>query len=269
MNPRRLYRSRNRTLAGVAGGMAEYLDVDPTVMRIVWILVGLLSAGFAIIAYVLLALVIPDAPWSATPPAPPTGWGQPNPAPASGWAPAAGGWTPSGQGWDTTATQAWTSYPPAAGSPSSTPGWTTASAAPAGAWTASGAAPQPRAEGRGIGASMIIGVVLVAIGSMALVNVAVPGWLAPAAFGPAILITIGAAILVVSVRRNPSDAPSPVAEGPATAPASASTPAAAAPGSVVAADEAETTSIEVPVAAQPAEARPEEARPEVAFPSPV
>ena len=40
VNPRRLYRSRDRQLAGVAGGMAEYLDIDPTVVRILWIIVG-------------------------------------------------------------------------------------------------------------------------------------------------------------------------------------------------------------------------------------
>ena len=51
MNPRRLYRCRrDRQLAGVAAGMAEYFDLDPTVVRILWILgaagdlAGLLSA---------------------------------------------------------------------------------------------------------------------------------------------------------------------------------------------------------------------------------
>ena len=51
MNPRRLYRSRDRMLAGVAGGMAEYMDIDPTVVRILWILVGIASAGFALLVY--------------------------------------------------------------------------------------------------------------------------------------------------------------------------------------------------------------------------
>ena len=58
MNPRRLYRSRDRQLAGVAGGMAEYLDIDPTVVRILWIIVGIPSGGLALIAYFVLALVL-------------------------------------------------------------------------------------------------------------------------------------------------------------------------------------------------------------------
>ena len=47
MNPRRLYRSRDRMLAGVAGGMAEYLDIDPTVIRILWVIVVLATGGRA------------------------------------------------------------------------------------------------------------------------------------------------------------------------------------------------------------------------------
>ncbi|HEX9829774.1 MAG TPA: PspC domain-containing protein, partial [Bacteroidota bacterium] len=37
--PKRLYRSRtNKVIAGVCGGVAEYLDMDPTLVRIVWVL---------------------------------------------------------------------------------------------------------------------------------------------------------------------------------------------------------------------------------------
>ena len=64
MNPRRLYRSRDRQLAGVAGGMAEYLDIDPTVVRILWIVVGIASGGLVLLAYLILALVIPQAPYA-------------------------------------------------------------------------------------------------------------------------------------------------------------------------------------------------------------
>ncbi len=38
-SPRRLMRSHDRVLGGVAGGLAEYLDVDPTIVRLVWVLV--------------------------------------------------------------------------------------------------------------------------------------------------------------------------------------------------------------------------------------
>jgi phage shock protein C len=64
--PRRLTRSRRRRLiAGVCGGIAEYLDVDVTVVRILYILVSILSAAFpGILAYIILMFVMPrsDAP---------------------------------------------------------------------------------------------------------------------------------------------------------------------------------------------------------------
>jgi phage shock protein C len=59
----RLYRSRNnRMIAGVAGGIAEYLRVDPLLVRLVFVLVGLASLGSAVLAYVLLVILMPDAP---------------------------------------------------------------------------------------------------------------------------------------------------------------------------------------------------------------
>lgn len=62
MSERRLRRSRtNRMIAGVVGGIAEYLDVDPTVARVVFILVSVLSAAFpGMLVYLLLWLVIPE-----------------------------------------------------------------------------------------------------------------------------------------------------------------------------------------------------------------
>jgi len=63
---RRLTRSRrHRLIAGVCGGIAEYLDVDVTVVRILYILVSILSAAFpGILAYIILMFVMPppDAP---------------------------------------------------------------------------------------------------------------------------------------------------------------------------------------------------------------
>jgi len=62
VNPRRLYRCRHdRQLAGVAAGMAEYLDLDPTVVRILWILSAMFG-GFTILLYIILAFVIPLEP---------------------------------------------------------------------------------------------------------------------------------------------------------------------------------------------------------------
>ncbi|MFY9198839.1 MAG: PspC domain-containing protein [Acutalibacteraceae bacterium] len=59
---RRLYKSRdNRMLAGVCGGLAEYINADPTVVRIVFALVSVLSAAFpGIIIYIILAIIMPE-----------------------------------------------------------------------------------------------------------------------------------------------------------------------------------------------------------------
>src|SRR5664280_1035148 len=84
MNPRRLYRCRHdRQLAGVAGGMAEYLELDPTLVRILWILSAFFG-GFTILLYVILAFVIPLEPGTMPGPASwqPAGpaWGAPRAA---------------------------------------------------------------------------------------------------------------------------------------------------------------------------------------------
>jgi len=57
---KRLYRSRtDRMLWGVCGGLAKYFDIDPTIVRIIAILLLFLSAGTAIIAYIIMAIVVP------------------------------------------------------------------------------------------------------------------------------------------------------------------------------------------------------------------
>ena len=59
---KRLCRSRqNRTLAGVCGGIAEYLGWDPTLVRVAWI-VFILLGGSGILAYLILWLVMPESP---------------------------------------------------------------------------------------------------------------------------------------------------------------------------------------------------------------
>ena len=59
--PRRLTRSnRNKMIAGVCGGLAEYLNVDPTVMRVLYVLVSILSGVFpGIVAYIVLMFLMP------------------------------------------------------------------------------------------------------------------------------------------------------------------------------------------------------------------
>ncbi|MBT9134037.1 MAG: hypothetical protein DDT37_01528 [Firmicutes bacterium] len=56
---RRLYRSRSqRMLGGVCGGLAEYLNTDPTVIRLLWVFFALLGAGF--IAYFIAWVIVPE-----------------------------------------------------------------------------------------------------------------------------------------------------------------------------------------------------------------
>ncbi len=64
MSPReKLTRSRSeRMLGGVCGGVARNLDVDVTLMRLIWVLVTLMAGGLGLVAYLVLWLVVPDEP---------------------------------------------------------------------------------------------------------------------------------------------------------------------------------------------------------------
>src|SRR5580765_5013712 len=58
----RLYRSRtDRMLFGVAGGMADWFDLDPSLVRIVWALL-ILAGGVGLPLYIIAAIVIPEEP---------------------------------------------------------------------------------------------------------------------------------------------------------------------------------------------------------------
>lgn len=59
-----LHRSRrHRMLGGVCGGIAEWLGWDPTVVRVLYVVVSILSAAFpGIIVYILLWILMPEAP---------------------------------------------------------------------------------------------------------------------------------------------------------------------------------------------------------------
>ena len=56
---RRLYRSKkDKIIGGVCGGIAEYLNIDPVIIRILWI-VGILMWGAGILAYLIAWIIIP------------------------------------------------------------------------------------------------------------------------------------------------------------------------------------------------------------------
>ena len=55
---KKLYKSNNRMLCGVCAGLAEYLGIDPTVVRLIWAALGLTGTG--IVLYIIAALVMPE-----------------------------------------------------------------------------------------------------------------------------------------------------------------------------------------------------------------
>ncbi len=60
MEGKKLYRSKsNRNLAGVCGGLGEYFNVDPVLVRIIFVLTTF-AGGPGLIAYILLALIMPE-----------------------------------------------------------------------------------------------------------------------------------------------------------------------------------------------------------------
>jgi phage shock protein C len=59
----RLYRSRtNRKVLGVCGGLGQYFGVDPTIPRIIFVVLGALSLGTWLLIYLIMALIIPEEP---------------------------------------------------------------------------------------------------------------------------------------------------------------------------------------------------------------
>lgn len=58
-NGKKLVRSNNSVISGVLGGIADYLDIDPTVLRVVYALLSVCTAFSGVIIYLILWLVIP------------------------------------------------------------------------------------------------------------------------------------------------------------------------------------------------------------------
>lgn len=60
MTMKRLRKSYDKKLCGVCAGIAEYFNIDPTIVRLAWLLL-VLCAGTGIWAYIIAAIVMPDA----------------------------------------------------------------------------------------------------------------------------------------------------------------------------------------------------------------
>jgi len=60
---KRLYRSRrDKILGGVCAGIAEYFNVDPVLVRLLWIIFTLISMGLGIVAYLIAWIIVPEEP---------------------------------------------------------------------------------------------------------------------------------------------------------------------------------------------------------------
>lgn len=61
-NFERLHRSRkDRMICGVCGGIAKYFNIDPTLVRLAFVLISM-GAGSGVLAYIVAAIIIPDDP---------------------------------------------------------------------------------------------------------------------------------------------------------------------------------------------------------------
>ncbi len=201
----RLYRSTtDRSIAGVCGGIAAWMGLDPSFVRIAWVLLSLMSGGVFVVLYIVMAVVVPDAPpgWAprGRPQAPggtqPGGWG-PGPGASPLWGQGApggswGGSAPSGNWGGNAPGGAWT------GGSTGTPSGAARTDAPAGAPN------QARGDWdsrhRGDQAGIIAGIVLVVLGAWFLVRDYVPiNW---DLVWPVAVIALGALLITEAMRRS-------------------------------------------------------------------
>jgi phage shock protein C len=209
----RLYRSpTDRVIAGVAGGLAVWLNVDPSLVRIAWVLLAIVSGGIFVLVYFVMMIVVP---------LPPPGW-VPQPrgsAGGPGWSPtqpgagAVPGWDPgTGASWDATGAQGapapggWAppggssgpapggpgpgGWAPPPGGPTASSGWTTPPAQPQ--WVA------PKVDSGAAG--IVAGVILVLVGAWFLVDQYLDiDW---DLVWPVAVIALGAVLIVAAMRRG-------------------------------------------------------------------
>ncbi len=162
----RLYRSTtDRSLAGVCGGLAAWLGLDPSIIRIAWVLLSLMTGGIFVLLYLVMAVVVPEAPPGWTP----RGRMQTGPTPR--WDQGYGGSSAPGGAW--TGTAGWQGGVGAPPPPNATPGGTPGQPPPPTSWPEDWgrAAPPPAASTfRSDRAGIAVGGVLIALGAWFLVK---------------------------------------------------------------------------------------------------
>ena len=58
---KRLFRStKERMIGGVCGGLAEYFNIDPTIVRLAWAFISLASVGCGVVAYFIAWIIVPE-----------------------------------------------------------------------------------------------------------------------------------------------------------------------------------------------------------------
>jgi phage shock protein C len=200
----RLYRSRSdRMLAGVAGGLAEMWDADPSLVRIVWALLVIFTGGVALLVYIVMAVVVPeeDDVWPMAPAPMPSMAPSPSPATGADMSPI----DPAAP------TSVATGSPPIAPRPEPGALWAAPPVDPrrAALMEARASRRTARAGRNGAGTgrltgSMVGGLILVALGVFFLAR----EWLPQISFDwfwPAMLIVLGVLLLVTAVGRSPRD----------------------------------------------------------------
>jgi phage shock protein C len=210
VNPNRLYRSANdRIISGVAAGVADYFEVDPVLVRVLWLVSVPVTAGVTLLAYIVMMIAVPVEPEE---------WPQPSP-----WAP---GGDPAGFQAGYSA-PAGTAGGPAAEESSATTQAGTADGAATGASAGTtanvnpGAAPFPpvastdwrsqrrqerwqcRSESRG-GGAIAFGLLLIILGGAFAWNQIDPRFNLSLAW-PIAIMAVGAVMIVSSVGRSRGD----------------------------------------------------------------
>jgi phage shock protein PspC (stress-responsive transcriptional regulator) len=65
--PKRLYRSKdNKVVAGICGGIGEYFNADPVIVRVLAVALAFITGGAALGAYIILIFIIPERPSLST-----------------------------------------------------------------------------------------------------------------------------------------------------------------------------------------------------------
>ncbi|MEO8208785.1 MAG: PspC domain-containing protein [Chloroflexota bacterium] len=165
----RLYRSRSeRVVFGVCGGIADWLDVDPSLVRIAFVLTAVIG-GLGLLVYIVMAFVVPEEPFLA-------GSTTPSPASFAGSTDAAGS-PPRGSGGE---------------------GWATDRAARRAA--SRGAR---RSSGSG---GVVFGAILILVGGWFLARRYLP-FLDGDFLGPLILVLVGILLIGGALRRSKGDGP--------------------------------------------------------------